>query len=345
MTDRVARRLAFGRKLLISAAGFVVVALSAAFGLINTSQVRAQSPAVDWEKAAGGKQAFDVASVKKNTAAIGPQTLHSNIPLGPQEAPISTGGLLSSTDWPLSQYMAFAYKLTPSQVRAVQSQLPKWANNNRYDIQARASGNPNEDQFRLMMQTLLADRFKLVIHHEIRQLPIMVVVLDKPGKLGPQLQEHSDVPPCSDARSVPNSGPVKVPTVAGGFPMLCGMLANLSPTAPGRARLGARSVPMSMITILFNVSQVSSVDRPIVDKTGLTGKVDFVMEFSLDYSDARGPLDLMYIPIPSGTPPPPDPAAPTFLEALKEQLGLKLESQTGPVNVLVIDHVEEPSAN
>ena len=100
-----------------------------------------------------------------------------------------------------------------------------------------------------------------------------------------------------------------------------------------------------MITILFNVSQVSGVDRPLVDKTGLEGKVDFVIEFALDYSDARSPLDLMYIPIPAGTPPPPDPTAPTFLEALKEQLGLKLESQTGPVDVLVIDHVEEPSAN
>jgi len=94
---------------------------------------------------------------------------------------------------------------------------------------------------------------------------------------------------------------------------------------------------------LFNVPQVSGVDRPLVDKTGLTGKVDFVIEFSLDYNDARSPLDLMYIPIPAGTPPPPDPTAPTFLEALKEQLGLRLESQTGPVDVLVIDHIEEPS--
>jgi uncharacterized protein (TIGR03435 family) len=339
----MAFKLGFGKNLVLGAMGIAAITGLLVFALVGAPFLRAQSSTTDWETAAGGKMEFDVAFVKQNTAAIGPQTLHSNIPLGPQEASIATGGLLSSTDWPLSQYMAFAFKLTPSQVRAVQAQLPKWANANRYDIQARASSNPNEDQFRLMMQTLLADRFKLAIHHETRQLPIMALVLDKPGKLGPQLQEHPEDSSC--APSAQNSTQGKVATIAGGFPALCGLLANLPPTAPGRARLGARNAPMSMITILFNVSQVSGVDRPLVDKTGLAGKVDFVIEFALDYSDARSPLDLMYIPVPAGTPPPPDPTASTFLEALKEQLGLKLEAQTGPVDVLVIDHVEQPSAN
>jgi bla regulator protein blaR1 len=343
MTGALASNLSFARKLLLAATGITAIAMPLAFGLANTTYLSAQSSAADWEKAAGGHMSFDVASVKQNTAAIGPQTLHSNIPLGPQEASISTGGLLSSTDWPLSQYMAFAFKLTPSEVQAVQSQLPKWANTNRYDIQARAWGNPSEDQFRLMVQALLADRFKLAIHRETRQLPIMALVLDKPGKLGPQLRAHPEGWSCVSAPS--NSTPGEVPTTPEGFPTPCRALSNLPPSAPGRTRLGARGVPMSMITILFNVSQISGVDRPLVDKTGLTGKIDFVIEFAIDYSNAKGPLDLMYIPIPAGTPPPPDPTAPTFLEALKEQLGLKLEPQTGPVEVLVIDHVEAPSTN
>jgi len=81
----------------------------------------------------------------------------------------------------------------------------------------------------------------------------------------------------------------------------------------------------------------------LVDRTGLTGKFDFVMEFSLDLN-MESSFDLIYIPLPSDTSPA-DATGPTFLEALKEQLGLKLAPQKGPVDVLVIDHVEEPSQN
>jgi len=75
------------------------------------------------------------------------------------------------------------------------------------------------------------------------------------------------------------------------------------------------------------------LSRPVLDQTGLSGTLDFVIEWTPEFN---------------GPPPPnfqPDPSGPTFLEALKEQLGLKLQPQTGPVDVLVIDHVEEPSPN
>ena len=286
----------------------------------------------DWQIAAGGKLEFDVASVKPDAAAPGPETTKSNIPLGPQDIFSPTGGLLSATNIRLLQYVVFAYKLTPDQVRGVESQMPKWVNTVRYDIQARASGNPTKDQFRLMMQALLADRFKLAIHYEVRQLPVMALVLDKAGKLGPHLRPHPDDAPCSTAAP---TAPGAMGTVAGEFPEVCGGITGLPATSPGRIRLGARDIPMLMIATSMSIPQLSGVDRPVIDKTGLTGKFDFVIEFT---PQINGPL-------PPGVNFQPDESGPTFLEALKEQLGLKLDSQTGPVDVVVVDHVEQPSEN
>jgi uncharacterized protein (TIGR03435 family) len=294
----------------------------------------AQSPIPEWQTAAGGQMEFDVASVKPNTTAPSRDTITSNIPLGPQDMFAPTGGLLSATNFPLLQYIVFAYKLTPNQVRDARSQLPKWATTDRFDIQARAAGNPTKDQYRLMMQALLADRFKLAVHFETRQLPVLVLVLDKPGKLGPQLRPHPADSPCSTA-AAPGGGPGPQPTVAGGFPEICGVLVGVQPSAPGRFRGGARNVPIAMLTSMMSIPQITGVDRPVLDKSGLSGTYDFVIEFT---PQLTGPL-------PPGANFQPDPNGPTFMEALKEQLGLKLESQTGPVDVIVVDHVEPPSEN
>ena len=295
----------------------------------------APPPMPQWQIDAGGKMEFDVVSVKQDTAEPSASTRNSNIPLGPQDLFSSTGGLLSATNWRLTQYMIFAYKLTPNQLQAVQSQLPKWADTDRYDIQARVSGNPTKDQFRLMMQALLADRFKLAIHYEIRQVPVLALVLDKPGKLGPQIQPHPNDAPCSTAPPPPGSAPGPPPTVAGGFPEPCGAVDGWpSQNPPGRIRLGARDLTMEMLATSID-NPAAGIDRPVLDKTGLTGKYDFIMEFT---PQINGPL-------PPGVNFTPDESGPTFLEALKEQLGLKLESQTGPVDVIVVDHVERPSEN
>jgi uncharacterized protein (TIGR03435 family) len=172
-----------------------------------------------------------------------------------------------------------------------------------------------------MVQTLLEDRFKLTFHHETRQLPVFALVLDKPGKTGPQLRLHPDDTPCSVAS--PNAeGPPA--TITGQWS---------SQAAPGRLRAGARNVPMSMIVDNLFKRQTTGVDRPILDKTGLTGNFDFTIEFVLASN----------LPLRGGEPP--DPDGPTFEEALKEQLGLKLEPQNGPTEIVIIDHVEEPSEN
>jgi uncharacterized protein (TIGR03435 family) len=293
----------------------------------------AQPTVPQWQIDAGEKQQFDVISVKQNIAAPTPQNTNSNVPLDPSDYFTPTGGLFSATDVSLSQYLAFAYKLNEERMHAVQSQLPKWANTNRYDIQAKASGNPTKDQMRLMMQALLADRIKLALHYETRQVPVFALVLDKPGKLGPQLQLHPNASPCSSAPT-PGPGPEFSTTVAGGFPEICGVITGgLQPSAPGRLRIGARGVPAAMFASMMNVG-VTGIDRPVLDKTGLTGKVDFVIEFTRQFN---GPLPL--------DAPQPDESGPTYLEALKDQLGLKLVPQTGPVDVLIIDHIEESSPN
>jgi len=301
------------------------------------SPIRAQSSesdAASWEKAAGGKMSFEVASVKENKSGVSASNRPtSNIPLDTQNLYAPTGGLFSATNFPLLEYMRFAYKLTPEQSQALYSQVP-WANTNRWDIQGRASGNPTKDQMRLMMQTLLADRFKLALHFETRQLPVFALVLNKTGKFGPQLRPHADDPPCSTAPPPPTSAGGFQATDAGGFPELCGGFLPLQPTAPGRFRAGARDVPMAMFAMLFS-SPLTGVDRPILDRTGLTGKFDLIIEFAPQPKLTQAP-DASSQSADTGS---------TFLEALKDQLGLKLESTTGPVDTLVIDHIEEPSPN
>jgi uncharacterized protein (TIGR03435 family) len=160
------------------------------------------------------------------------------------------------------------------------------------------------------------------------------LVLNKTGKFGPQLRPHADDPPCSTAPAPPTSAAGFQATGVGGFPELCGGFLSLQPSASGLLRFGARDVLMAMFAMLFS-SPLTGVDRPILDRTGLTGKFDLIIEFA---------------PQPKLTQPPDASSqsadtGPMFLEALKDQLGLKLESTTGPVNTLVIDHIEEPSPN
>jgi uncharacterized protein (TIGR03435 family) len=344
---RMAQAVALGAMLLASVAAPSLAAQSAstqAPAAPPTANQANQAPATasapsqattpQWQIDAGGKMEFDIASVKQDTAPQTEQTVNSNIPLGPMDMFTPTGGLLSSTNFPLSQYMIFAYKFTPAQFQAVQSQLPKWANTDRYDIQARASiPNPTKDQFRLMMQALLADRFKLKIHYDTKQVPVMALVLDKPGKLGPHLQPHPGDLPCPTDVPPPNSGPGAPPTVAGGFPVSCGSLQGWLDA--GRVHVGGRNMTLGVFATELTGLADNGIDRSVLDKTGLAGKYDFIFDFALQING----------PLPPGFDFTPDESAPTFMEALKQQLGLKLESQTGPVPVVVVDHVEQPTEN
>ncbi len=137
-------------------------------------------------------------------------------------------------------------------------------------------------------------------------------------------------------RSEAPANPAQLPTVEGGFPEPCGAI-TVWPVAgsPGLLRAGGRNMPIATIASSMSLTQLTGVDRPVSGQDGTHWRVRF----------RHGVCAPVQGPLPPGVNFQPDPAGTTFLQALKEQLGLKLEPQTGPVEVFVVDHVEPPSEN
>jgi uncharacterized protein (TIGR03435 family) len=296
--------------------------------------VDSQPTTPEWQTAAGGKMAFDTATVRQNTTEP-PGAGSANFPLGPGDVYMPNRGFFRAYGFLLATYIEFAYKITPNQEEFLLSQLPKWVTTEQFDIEARAEGNPTKDQMRLMMQALLADRFRLAAHYETRQIPVFALILDRPGELGPQLQKHADESPCPTTSIVPSPAPTAQPQLLDArYPATCGGMLAMPPSTPGRLRGGARNVTMELIASSLKGGG-SGVDRPVLNRTGLTGKFDFAIEFAPQYGAG----------LPASSNFRPDPTGPTFEQALKEQLGLKLESQMGPADFLVIDYIETHSAN
>ncbi len=322
MRKRIGLTLSGTRKTALITAAMVALAAPIAVGILKPPSIRAQS-------AAGTLPKFEVASVKEHdkSSSGGP---NSNFPLGPGDVYVRNGGLFLATGWGLPAYIAFAYKLMGSQIQYMLQQLPDWAKFNGFDIQARTQGDPSKDQMRRMMRSLLADRFKLAVHYEDRQLPVFAWVLAKSQKTGPQLQPHVDMSPCPTEMKTSSE-----PTIWDGSPAFCDGIYRLPSPVSGRLRYGGRNVTIEMI-----VGAVSPTMKPftmginggrtMLDKTGLSGRFDFTLEWS---PEASGP-DAQ-----------PDLSGPPFEDALLRQLGIKLQPQKGSVSVLVIDHVERPSEN
>jgi uncharacterized protein (TIGR03435 family) len=267
---------------------------------------------------------FDVASIKLDTSGTPP---NSNFPLGPGDVYVRNGGRFYATGFPLITYLAFAYKLIGNQAQFVQPQLPEWATRDRYDIEARIDPDPGKDGMRLAMRHLLADRFGMQLHYEEREVPVFAFTLtkDKPGK---QLIAHPDASDCPTEQSP------TAPPVVNGKPMFCNGIYQLPPTAPGRLRFGGRNVTIGFIADTFSAG--TNLGRPMIDATGLQGRFDFTLEWQ---QPPRTP--------PPGVEAPPEPeqTGPTFEEALRDQLGIKLQARKGPLRVLVIDKIERPTAN
>jgi uncharacterized protein (TIGR03435 family) len=321
-------------RLLVGVAALTVVSGPILLGLGNAA-LRAQTAAAEpstavprWQTVAGGERAFDVASIRQNNKPDSP--VNQNVALDALDDSPPTGGLFISTNADLITYIIFAYKIgDTNQYQSLLAELPEWARNDRFDIEARAKDDPTKDQMRLMMQSLLKDRFKLAIHTEIEQRPVYALVLEKFGKTGPQLQPHPENQPCSATRLTvpPGSGP----------PLLCGALQVWQDN--GQMHMRMLDMTMEQIASYLGVQarrQGQLPLRPVVDQTGLTGKFDFNIDFTPESNH----------PLPPGVDVQPDTApGTTFLEALKEQLGLKLVKRTGSVNIFVIDNVEHPSVN
>ena len=300
MTERSARKLDFRRRLLLGVAGLAVVALPVIFGAANAPQ---SAPSSQSEITLATPPRFETVSIK----------LYESDPpgwrLGHTIADPPTEGAFNATDVSVEALVQLAYGVHIWCPWMIQGG-PSWFYSEKFDIEAKASRAVN-DELRVlsseqglpikhrMLQALLAERFKLTLHRETKNLPEYVLVI---GKNGPKVQESPTGVSADDVK-----GP-------GGKKVRFG---------PGQLRGDRLSMPL--LAELLSVQ----LGCPVLDQTELKGTYDFTLEWTPDQ-------DHMLLSESSRS---------SLFAAIQEQLGLKLESTKGPVEVLVIDHVERPSEN
>jgi bla regulator protein blaR1 len=225
-------------------------------------------------------------------------------------------GRFGATGMTIKFLMTFAYNVKEFQIVGG----PDWVNSERYDIEAKEEDSvaaksqklpfaQYREQVGLMVQSLLTDRFKLRVAHNTKQLPVYALVV---ANKGPRLI----------ASEVSTSG-LKWPTITGGR-------GELTAT---RISLGGFADALTGIPDLGG--------RKVLDETGLKGEYDINLQWAPDQSQPV-PTGAAIVP---GNPPPLDASGPSIFTAIQEQLGLKLKSTKGPVDVIVIDHIERPSEN
>jgi uncharacterized protein (TIGR03435 family) len=227
----------------------------------------------------------------------------------------------TTTNAPLASIITYAFRLRDDQVIA----LPAWTRTERFDIVAKyPDGPPNPQQVPLMVQALLADRFELKTHPETREAAMYALVLARrDGRLGPRL-----VPMTIDCAAYLAQKQAVGETVTA---RAVGDAPRCAPMIVSNRFVKASVKPISSLT--FAIAR--QVGRTVIDRTGLTGNFDFNMEWSLERSETGAATEA------TARVPQPDDGVSLFT-ALEEQLGLRLESTKGPVEVLVIDHVERP---
>jgi uncharacterized protein (TIGR03435 family) len=232
-----------------------------------------------------------------------------------------------TADAPVQLLMQNAYAMQPFQIAGG----PDWVYSEHYQIEAKADGKSSRDEILLMLRGLLEDRFQLKTHRETRQLPVYALAVAKNGpKLTPP-QEGSCVTPAPDA--VPDWAGGRIAPPGRGQPPSprCGSVGVM--VVPDGARMQGGKVAMAEFVRMLSMV----LGRTVIDRTGFTDLFDLRLSFLPDEISAGLP------------PPPPDAPneskTPSILSALSEQLGLRLESTKGPVDVIVIDHIERPAAN
>jgi uncharacterized protein (TIGR03435 family) len=201
----------------------------------------------------------------------------------------------------LKLLIAAAYDLNPRTI----SGGPGWIESDHYDILAVTPGEvrPSHDEQMSMLRNLLADRFKLTFHREQKVFSIYELTV---AKSGPKLKPST---------AAPDDPPALISTVY-----------------PQRIVMPARNATMSDLARLM---QRAILDRPVVDKTGLSGRYDFDLEWAPDETQFGGEVPVA----------PADAPSPPLFSAIQQQLGLRLEATRGPVAALVVDKAERPSAN
>jgi uncharacterized protein (TIGR03435 family) len=255
---------------------------------------------------------FDVASVKPGA----PGSERIGVGIRGEEVRVSNLPLRTITQW--------AYNISPQLRHDILEGGPDWMDRDGFDIVAKAPKRPTVDEARAMLQKLLADRFKLRVHKESRDVPVYALVLaKKDGALGPGLRRSTH--DCAAFSAAIANGDFNTDLRTAD----CN-LRNRAGGAGAMAIRGSAAIPV-MIPL---ISRGREIDRPIVDRTGLTGTFDIELSWTPLRPGARG----------AGLTPATSDGTIIFT-ALQEQLGLKLESQRGTVEAVVVDSVQRPASD
>jgi uncharacterized protein (TIGR03435 family) len=251
---------------------------------------------------------FEVASVKPNKSGPG----------AVQRAGVQPGDRVTMTNVTLRTLIQVAYPGVSEIVGG-----PGWVGSgpagDRFDVNAKAEGPASREQLQLMLRTLLADRFKLAVHTESRDEPVFALVFARSDRrLGPNLR-----PAATDCAAL------RAAAASSGAPDPCGLRTFTSALMTGR--MSVRGMGLDQILGLLS----RDAGRKIVDKTGLSGAFDCELTWTPQVFLQRTFDRERFASI--------DPDGPSIFTAVQEQLGLKLESTKGPVEVLVIDHAEHPT--
>jgi uncharacterized protein (TIGR03435 family) len=318
MTEQIVRKLEFGKKVLLSAAAALAIALPIVFGLVNATPTRAQAD----EEAS--------TSIPKYTASIKPTSLptevHGDNVKHMEQIMFSPNGFFAA-NISLEKIIQEAYGIQANQIVGG----PDWIKSAAYDVnvkiedsetstsEADTPGPPDTKQSRQVLRSILAERFKLTVHNETKNLSSYVLVVAEDGsKLQPSQATDSTF-----HATAPKS-------------MLMGSSMRMKVDGGQARALEARGIPTADFASLLS----RQLGQIVVDKTALPGKYDFTLKWtaepsatpenSTESADAAG-----------------DSSSPLFA-AIHDQLGLKLEPQKAPLPVLVIDHAErlaEPAQN
>jgi uncharacterized protein (TIGR03435 family) len=264
---------------------------------IAQTEATPKSPQVNPPNPAAPRPRFEVASVKRNNSGSGAGNIRGGV------------GRYSATNIPLLVLIQRAYKVRDFQIIGA----PAWVNSERYDIEAKADGNPTRDDINgPMLQALIEERFKAVVHGETRDLPVYFLTVAKSG---------SKLTATSCLKREPNTPvPPGPPQQA-----YCGDLT-----------MGPGIVKATGIRTQLLADALSGIlKRKVLDTTGLAGEFDVNLKWTPDFNtpDLKQPPESA----PDG--------GPSIFTAVGEQLGLKLESGKAPIDVLVIDHIDHASDN
>lgn len=299
--------------------------------ILACSAARAQS--------AGPKIEFEVASIKPSAPPSG-RGMRVGFNGGPGT---KDPARIVYENMSLSGLVTIAYDLKRYQLSA-----PGWLDSERFDIQAKVPEGATKEQVRLMMQNLLAERFKLTIHHETKEMPMFQLVVAKGGH---KLKEVVEEPAPKDGDAAPATpGPMpRITMDKNGYPVLPPGKGPMTIMLNGRARTQGQETMEQFAGMLAN-----QMGRPVTDATGLKGKYEISLYWEPDGISMGGAPPP---PPPGAVGPPPGAGGPTaslpegesgpaMFSALQEQLGLKLEPKKGPVDIIVVDHIEKvPTEN